>query len=242
MQLRPTAARKQHFDAFLRRFLSRLHAHLLSRGRCFVSGSFVVEIPAAPRGLQRDAASVRFKNFLDNLTSFSSRRLLAKTHDDFQRPAKLAAHRLCADRCTGDARTLRAGPQYEYLFSPPLSGLCGGQDVYAKGVLLWYTFSLGAQRFLFLKLESHGATSPAHAKAAFMRYVLKRGKKTPFETRRENAYKDGKGPIRDAAAAAAARNVAALWPQHAAAAGVYDATLRTGMELFVPAAAAAQML
>lgn len=223
---------RHSFDSTLRQFLARLHRHLATHGRCFVSGSFVMEMPPG----------ARFQVFLDNLLAHSSRRLLAKTHDDFQNPAKLASHRLCATACGADARALRAGAQHEYRFRPPLAGLCGSQDAYPKGVLLWYTFSLGLKRYVFMKLETHASTSPAHATSALSRYVLKKKKKTPFETRREDAYKDSKRPIREAAAAAAARNVAALWPAHAREATAYDASVRTGMELFVPAAIVATLI
>lgn len=55
------------------------------------------------------------------------------------------------------------------------------------------------------------------------------------------AYKDGnRHLVATAAAAASAANVNAMWPGHAAAS--YDATVRTGMEMFVPAAVVAAMV
>lgn len=217
------------FDAEVRDFLRALHARV--RGRCFTSGAFVLALPP----------SARVQQFVAQLRGFSSRRPIARTHDNFQNPQKLARHRVCGSSCAADARALRAGSQYEYRLRPPLAGLCGGGDAVTKGVVLWYTFQLGGRRYLYLKLESHASTSPAHALAAVRRYVLKRATKTPYEVRREDAYKDDPRGLARRVAAAAARNLA-LWPRHAANARHYDATVRTGLELFVPGAVFAALL
>lgn len=221
--------RSQAFDAAMRDFLRALHARV--RGRCFTSGAWVLQLPP----------SARVQQFLDGLRRASSRRPIARTHDGFQKPQKLARHRVCGTRCAVDARSLQAGSQYEYRLSPPLDGLCGAGDAARKGVVLWYTFQLGVQRYLYLKLESHASTSPAHALAAVRRYVLKRSKATPYETRREDAYKDDPRGLAQRVATAAARNLV-LWPQHAAEARQYDASARTGLELFVPGAVFASLL
>lgn len=220
------------FDLRVRLFLSRLHAHLASRGRCFTSGAFVLEVPAA---------SSRFQAFLSQLVARSTRRPGARTHDGFQRADKLRRHRVCGAACAADARSLRAGAQMEYALRPALSGLCGPADPATKGVLLFYSFQLGLKKYLYMKLESHGAMSLAHARGAVERYVLKRKKRSPYAIRREDAYKDAGGDVRARALAAAAANLV-LWPSRAAAAKAYDTSLRTGLELFVPAAAVAALV
>jgi hypothetical protein len=212
------------FDAEVRSFLQRLHARLVAKGRCFTSGAFVLEIPKA---------SSRFQGFLSRMQTASRRRPGARTHNDFQSPARLARHRVCGATCAADPRTLHAGPQREYVLRPALGGLCGPADTAAKGVLLWYTFHLGAKSYMYMKLESHGALSLAHARGAVTRYVLKREKRSAFAPRRENAYKDG-GDVRPRALAFAAANLV-LWPSRAADARAYNDSVRVGMELFVPA-------
>lgn len=211
------------FDLKVRLVMSRLHDAL--GPRCFVSGSFVAQL----------APASAVSTFVGDLAKYSSKRVVAKTHDDFQKPTKLAAHRLCGARCgaasTGD---LRASPQREYSFSPPLAGLCGRANTTPKRVLLWYTFALGGDDYLFMKLETHPAASLAHVRGAVARYLLKRPKTSAWEPRRENAYKDtAKDVVARAAAHASVAN-AALWPAHAHAARAYDNKVRVGMELFVP--------
>jgi hypothetical protein len=97
-----------------------------------------------------------------------------------------------------------------------------------------------------MKLESHPGMSLAHAGAAINRYILKRQKRTSFEKRREDAYKDPEysgrpDELRQAAINAAAQNVL-LWPAHAANAARYDDNLRVGMEMFVPAQVVASLI
>lgn len=230
MQTSRPVTRAVTFDFRMRGFLGRLHRRIASR--CFVSGAFVLEVPP----------SSRFQQFVQELKRHSSKRMIARTHDDFQNPGKLAAHRVCARRCAKNARTLQWGQQYEYRFSPPLHGLCGPADASPKGVLLWYTFTLGQKPYVYMKLETHSSTSPGHTVAALKRYVLKQSKKTPFETRREDAYKNSASAVAQRAAAAAARNVAALWPEQAGAAKAYDQSVRVGMELFVPATVVASLM
>jgi hypothetical protein len=219
-------------ERHVRAFLGRLHARL--RGRCFASGAFVLELPPA---------SARVRGLLTALARGSARRPLARTHDAHQHPAKLAAHRVCAapgaGGCAADARGLRAGPQMEFRLSPPARGLCPG-DPTEKGVALWYHFSLGRRRYLFLKLEGHPAVSPAHAWAALRRYAFKAPAKTRLAVRRENAYKDAGRPVAREALEASRRD-AELWPRQAAGAAFYDAALRTGLEVFVPAAVVADL-
>jgi len=228
---RQAEAARRAFDIRLRLALSRLHAMLAAKGRCFVSGAFVLEIPP----------SARVAAFLSTLVGLSARRLLARTHDGFQDPRKLLRHRLCGGRCVAGGG-LRAGPQREYRFEPPLHGLCGALDQSPKGVMLFYTFQFGPKTYLYLKLESHARASVAHVRGASQRYVLKRSKRTAFETRREDAYKDlPRQTVVEAAARASLSNVQSLWPSRAADARAYDASLRTGLELFVPATVVATL-
>lgn len=218
------------FDRLIRRFFSGLHARL--GPRCFVRGAFVAEI---------DVLDPRVASFLAGLRTHGRPRPFAATHDDFRDPAKLAAHRLCGSRCSVDPGALRADRQREYVFDPPLRGLCAPGDA-TKGVLLFYEFSVADRRFLYMKLEGHPAMSVAHARAALRRYVLRRP--DPLDgrlSRRENSYKDSRARTPEARAAearraaeAAAANVAQLWPLAASHARRYDATLRTGMEMYLP--------
>lgn len=211
-------------------FVRRLHA--ATRRRCFTSGAFVLEVPAA---------STRFQRFLQGLVTSSSVRRGARTHDDFQRPERLAARRLCGRACARGVSDLSAGRQREFAFRAPLRGLCGQPTDEAKRVMLWYLFGTGGKRYMYVKLESHPALSVQHAVAAASRYLLKRQKKTAYASRRENAYKDG-NLVPAAALAMSRENAAALWPHLAAPAAGYDATLRIGREMFVPAAAVARLV
>lgn len=227
---RPSSSSRSLFDLRVRRFLAGLHARLARGGRCFVSGAFVLEVPGG---------STRFQRFLSELTASSTRRPLARTHDTHQSAAKLARRRTCGAGCAAPVRGLASGPQMEYRLSPPMEGLCA--PGFPKGVLLWYVFSLGRRRYVFAKLETQGALSLGHATSALRRYVFKAPKqKSALRVRREDAFKNSAtqspAALRRAATDAAAENVAALWPAQAAAAGRYDATLRTGLEVFVPAA------
>lgn len=130
----------------------------------------------------------------------------------------------------------------EYKLNPAMTGLCGTSDTFDRGVLLWYTFSMGTKRYMFLKMETHSYASLAHAKAAVDRYMLKKTRSTgTFEARRENSYKDSR-VIEDSAMAKASARDMLLWPEHAADAKVYNATLRTGMEVFVPAPVVATLV
>lgn len=211
------------FDLRVRAFLARLHKVL--DHRCFVSGTFVIEIPMT---------STRFQRFLEDLTTHSSRRVMSLTHATFQKPEQLEAHRLCGKSCVSSSRDLRAqGGQMEYILNPAMQGLCGKSNTFDRGVMLWYTFGMGRKKYMFLKLERHSYASVAHAKAAVQRYMLKKTRSTgTFEPRRENSYKDA-SQDRATMAKASARDLA-LWPAHGAEARLYDATLRTGMEVFVP--------
>lgn len=214
------------FDVRVRLFISRLHGLIASRGRCFVSGSFVIEVP-------RDDS--RFTTFVNQLTRFSSRRLISRTHDWFQKQHKFRAQRLCKTACAIDARTLRAGPQREYTFSPPLVGLCGSSDSAAKRVMLWYVFAAGSKTYMFVKLESHPGMSAHHLYGAIRRYVLKKKKVSSYAPRRENAKKDANGNVSAAAARASHEDVHTLWPSLLTNAQMYNRSVRTGMEMFVPA-------
>lgn len=197
-------------------FLGRLLAH-----RCFESGTFVVSLDHP-----------RARAFVDALRRASRRRPIARTHDVFQRREKLARARLCGSSCRTDARWLTAGPQYEYVPPRPMVFACAGAKEF--GVLLWYEFALGSKRYAFMKIESHPSSSPAHVVGAVRRYVLRAPKaSSSLEPRREDAYKDrGWSPAR--ARHLATANAARLSPEGRRAAAEYDASLRTGAEVFVP--------
>lgn len=213
----------------VRLFLSRLHAHILKGGRCFTSGTFVVEVPDSPR----------FATFVRQLQKFSSRRPFAKTHDWFQSQRKFASQRLCKDSCPTNARWLTADRQREYAFKPPLVGLCGSGNAAPKGVMLWYTFRVGSKRYMFMKLESAPALSAQHAWGAVRRYVLKTKKKSSLPSRRENAGKNSRGTnLGNKAARLSANNVRTLWPSSEGNARKYNRNVRTGLEMFVPSAMA----
>lgn len=211
-------------------FARRLHAR--SGQRCFLSGAFVLQVPLA---------STRFQRFLQSLTAASSVRRGARTHDDFQRPNRLARHRLCGGSCGAPVANLRAGKQREYVFRAPLRGLCGGPADEAKRVMLWYVFSSGGATYMYVKLESHPALSAQHVVSAASRYILKKQKRSSYTRRRENAYKDGELVAADALALAR-DDVGKLWPGAAKDAAAYDATLRVGREMFVPAPVVAQLV
>lgn len=216
------------FDAAVTGFVRRLHSRAAQR--CFLSGAFVLQVPTA---------STRFQRFLHSLTAASSVRVGARTHDDFQRADKLARRRLCGSGCRTPVADLRAGKQREYVFRTPLLGLCGGAADEVKRVMLWYVFSSGGATYMYLKLESSRALSVHHVASAASRYILKKQKRTMYLRRRENAYKDGAvgnalGLSRD--------DVAGLWPHAAGHAAKYDATVRVGREMFVPAPVVIQLL
>lgn len=200
----------------VQRFLARLLAH-----RCFESGTFVVSL--------RDP---RARAFVAALRGVSRRRPIARTHDVFQRREKLARQRLCGGNCRVDARWLTAGPQYEYVPRAPMRFACAGAKSF--GVLLWYEFALGSKKYAFMKLESHASTSPAHVVGAVRRYVLRSpAARTRLEPRREDAYKDrGWSPSR--ALHLSSANAAWLSPAGQRESAEYDASLRTGAEVFVP--------
>lgn len=193
--------------------------------------------------LRVPTASARFQRFLAALSAGSSARRIARTHDDFQNPGKLVRRRLCASACRVSA-DVRAGRQMEFAFRAPLQGLCGGADDEPKRVMLWYLFSLqslGAARFMYVKLESSPAMSVSHVAAAASRYLLKRKKKSRYASRRENAYKDGR-VVTQNAFQLSRNDAATLWPGAKEEAGAYDATLRIGREMFVPAAVVASIV
>lgn len=205
-------------------FLHRLHQRV--GPRCFASGAFVLQVPVDPA----------FDRLLDDLSRGSSRRV-GTTHADFRSAAALTRRRLCGSACAAPIAGVRAGPQREYRLSTPLRPCDGPQS---KRVLLWYQFWVGGARYLYLKLEAHPALSVRHALAAASRYVLKRQSQLP--TRRENAYKDRGGLVTAAAMALAAEDAQTLWPQAADEAARYDASVRIGREMFVPAAVAAELV
>lgn len=213
-------------DAFLRRLYAR------TAPQCFLSGAFVLQVPPA---------SARFQRFLHSLTASSSVRRGARTHDDFQRADKLDRRRLCGGACRAPVADLKAGKQREYVFSKPLRGLCGGAADEAKRVMLWYVFSSGGATYMYLKLESHPALSAQHVVSAASRYILKKQKRSRYARRRENAYKDGELVAGDALALAR-DDVAKLWPDAAGSAAAYDAGMRIGREMFVPAPVVAQLV
>lgn len=234
----PVNTRSKAFETRVRAFLTKLHVLLRAKGRCFVSGAFVVET----------TGSAKLQAFAAGLKQHSSRRLLAKTHNAFSDPAKLGKYRVCSlgARCRARVEGLTASPQYEYTLAPAMHGLCHPYDAFPKQVVLWYTFSMGGSSFLYMKLESHKGMSLAHVQGAVSRYVLKRQKPTAgYEVRRENAYKNS--PTRYAAEAltASAKNRAvwaAMSPAYAALSNAYDASVRVGKELYVPPGAAAGLL
>lgn len=205
-------------------FLNGLHRRL--GRRCFSSGAFVVQVPPTPA----------FRRLLDEMMKRGSRRVGARTHDDFSSAAKLGRRRLCGQACAAGIAQVRAGKQMEYRLAPTRP--CEGA---VKRVLLFYQFWVGGGHYLYMKLESHPALSVRHATSAASRYMLKREKKSALPTRREDAYKDRGGVVASAALALARDNAAQLWPGQAAAAARYDATLRIGREVFVPAAVAGEL-
>lgn len=212
-------------DSQVAAFLKRLHQR--AGRRCFTSGAFVVQVPP----------TAAFRALLDGLVTRGSRRVGARTHDDFSTAAKLARRRLCGSSCAAPVAQLRAGKQMEYPLAPMRP--CGSTAV--KRVLLFYQFWVGGAHYLYLKLESHPALSVRHAASAASRYLLKREKKSTLPTRREDAYKDRGGVVAAAALTLARDNAAQLWPGQAGDAARYDATVRVGREMFVPAAVAAQL-
>lgn len=127
----------------------------------------------------------------------------------------------------------------EYLFNPPVSGLCGTPE--HKRVALWYVFSIGLRRFLFFKLEGDPALSLGHAASAAARYILKRDKPSKLPRRREDAYKNRGGLDPSAALSESRANASTLWPDAAAEAAAYDRDIRIGRELFVPASVVARL-
>lgn len=210
-----------------------LGLHRLLRHRCFVSGTFVVGVPMADS---------RFLRFLRDLQAGSTRRLVARTHDDFQQGAAFKARRLCAGACREPSGLTGSGPQMEYRIRPALEGLCGSTAA-TKRVVLWYHFAVGARRYLFFKLESSPALSMSHVTSAATRYLLKREKSgNGLPKRREDAYKDKAGVDPASALRESRANAADLWPEQAAEAELYDRTTRIGREVFVPAAIASRLL
>lgn len=227
----PPRASRAALEVQVAGFVRRLHARI--GPRCFTSGAFVLQVPTA---------SARFLRFLNALTAGSSVRRGARTHDDFQRADKLARRRLCGRACGAPVDALRAGKQMEFVFrAAPLRGMCGHPDDEAKRVMLWYVFSLGPARFMYVKLESSPALSASHVVSAASRYLLKRKKKSRYAARRENAYKNGELVVRNALQLAR-DDAAALWPQAARQSAAYDASVRIGREMFVPAAVVAGVL
>lgn len=215
------------FDMRARLFVSRLHRHILQGDRCFTSGAFVIEVPTSPK----------FATFVKQLRQQSTRRPFAATHDWFQKQAKFAGARLCKNACTVNARWLSSDSQMEYVFKPPLVGLCGSKDVAPKRVMLWYMFRVGSTRYMFMKLESFPAVSVRHAWGAIGRYVLKTKKASMFPSRRENARKNKTSGenVSSRAAQLSSQDVRALWPSSHREAQVYNQSVRTGFEMFVPA-------
>lgn len=215
------------FDFAVRRFLMLMFR--IMGDRCFESGALVLGM------------STRLRAFVAQLRAHSKRRAIARTHDAFQKPAVFGQRRLCGRACTGQWGG--AGPQMEYALSPPLTGMCGSRGgAGGKGVLLWYTFRVGARDYVYMKLESHGSASPHHAVAAVRRYVLKRAPKTSLPVRRENAYKDG--GVSAAAALAVAQKNREMWGPRGRGgeAEAYDSSVRVGMEMFVPSMVTAMMI
>lgn len=211
-------------------FLRRLHARI--GRRCFTSGAFVIQVPAA---------SSRFQTFLQTLSAGSSVRFGARTHDTFQHASKLAQRRLCGSACAGPAAAVRAGKQKEFVFSEALRGVCGNPTDETKRVMLWYLFSVGFAKYMYVKLESSPALSVSHVVSAASRYLLKRTKKSKYASRRENAYKNKELVVAEALAQSR-EDAARLWPQAAGEAAAYDASLRIGREMFVPAPVVTQLL
>lgn len=211
-------------------FLKRLHAR--TGRRCFTSGAFVLHVPTA---------STRFQRFLNALMAGSRVRVGARTHDDFQRADKLARHRLCGATCSRPVAGLQAGKQREFPLRTPLTATCGHPGDEAKRVVLWYMFSVGTAKFMYLKLESSPALSVHHVVSAASRYLLKRKKQSRYPTRRENAYKDGELVARDALSLSL-ENARQLWPHARKNAAAYDAFLRIGREMFVPASVVAGLV
>lgn len=211
-------------------FVKRLHAR--TGRRCFTSGAFVLHVPAA---------STRFQRFLAALMAGSRVRVGARTHDDFQRADKVVRRRLCGATCARPVAGLHAGKQREFVLRAPLTAMCGHPGDEAKRVVLWYVFSVGREKFMYLKLESSPALSVSHVVSAASRYLLKRKKQSRYPTRRENAYKNGDLVARDALSLSL-QNARALWPHAAREAAAYDAFLRIGREMFVPASVVAQLV
>ena len=225
-----TTARTRVVHDHVEDFVKRLHAR--TGQRCFTSGAFVLQVPTA---------STRFQRFLNALTAGSTVRVGARTHDNFQRADKLARRRLCGATCAGPIAGLHAGKQREFLLRTPLKAMCGNPADEAKRVMLWYLFSVGAQTFMYLKLESSSAVSVSHVVSAASRYLLKRKKRSRYATRRENAYKNGELVARDALSLSL-EDARRLWPHAAREAAAYDAFLRIGREMFVPASVVAGLV
>lgn len=197
-----------------------------------MTGTFVIRQPTS---------DARFSRFMRDLRAGSTRRLFAATHADFQDPGAFEARRLCGLRETRArcrAGGLRgSGPQMEYRLDPPLTGLCGTEA--AKRAVLWYEFTVGKERYLFAKPESHPALSVRHLASAVARYIFKHERRGGLPPRREDAHLDRGGLDAAAALRESAADAARLWPAQAADAARYDRTARLGREVHVPAAVAA---
>ena len=196
---------------------------LFSR-RCFESGAFVIS-----------TQHPKIMHFLGSLKAASKTRTFAKTHDTHQSQAKLKKYRVCqATSCTGNVRTLTAGRQYEYIPKRAFRFACTGASTY--GVLLWYVFTLNGKGYVYFKLESHPGAHPMHVVGAIRRYILKKPKTSQHLARRENAFKNAGFDKRKALEVS--HQNSALWGGNHTEANRYNASGRTGMEVFVPSFAA----
>ena len=206
-------------DGAVHRFFEQLFSK-----RCFESGAFVIS-----------TQHPKIMHFLGSLKAASKTRTIARTHDTHQSQAKLKKYRVCqATSCAGNVRTLTAGRQYEYIPKKAFTFGCTGASTY--GVLLWYVFTLNGKGYAYLKLESHPGAHPMHVVGAIRRYVLKKPKTSKHQARRENAFKNAGFDKRKALELS--RQNSARWGGNRAEANRYNASGRTGMEVFVPSSAA----
>ena len=227
-----------------REFFSRLHERLERGGACFTRGAFVIEVGDSPA----------VESLLLKMTRASSARPFSKTHDVFMTRAALGRRRVCASRanCSADLLDVMAlTKQRELGLRPPLRLRCrenlSGETV--KRVVLFYSFRVNGQRFIYAKLEGHRALSVQHAFAAVKRYVLKRPGGDAGVARREDNFKNkNRAPANRNSVVSqhSSQNALAFWrgvaPERreevAVSAQRYDRLLRVGKEVFVPAAVA----
>lgn len=175
---------------------------------CFSRGAFVFELGS-------DAALHRALAF----AASGTKRPIAKTHDVFMRQASWARRRACNGAACDRLRIRALTPQTEVPISF-VTSCDGGDDTETKRVALTYVFSVtddadGSERpYMYLKLERSPSLSASHIRDAARRYLLKKA----APGRRENAYIDRRRGV--------PRTEPTTW---------YDAHVRTGDEMFVPA-------